>query len=215
MSQANLDLVVLQDTNFIYGVYTHELASYSVVYMGAPIRHCSGVAVFRRVLPRFSVMALQQFGTNVVRFQLMTRERQWYIVGCYLSPDDTLTIDCFLVAVRKRPRCSELLVAGNFNSNLTGPEGAERDKEVLADPAAAGLEDILEKFHTYLCPWYQENGIWIMLGIGREVRSRTDYILETERCLFKNMSVLDSRHNLDHYLIIGCLRSTTVREHEN
>ena len=31
MSQANLDLVVLQDTKFIYGVYTHELAVYSVV----------------------------------------------------------------------------------------------------------------------------------------------------------------------------------------
>ena len=128
VSQANLDLVVLQDTNFIYGVYTHELASYSVVSMGAPIRHCSGVAVFRRVLPRFSVKALQQFGTNVVIFHLVKGGQQWYIIGCYLFPNEASTIECVLVVVGKLPCWSELLVAGNFNADLTGPEGAEQDR---------------------------------------------------------------------------------------
>ena len=56
------------------------------------------------------------------------------------------------MAVGKRPRWSELLVAGNFNADLTGPEGADQDEEISADLAAAGLEDILEDFHTYLCP---------------------------------------------------------------
>ena len=66
MSQANLDLVVLQDTKFIYGVYTHELAVYSVVSVGALIRYCGGALVFYHVLSQFSIKALQQFGTNVV-----------------------------------------------------------------------------------------------------------------------------------------------------
>ena len=73
----------------------------------------------------------------------------------------------------------------------------------------------MEDFHTCICPWNQEKGMWIMFGMMREVRSWTDYILDTDRCLFRNMSVLDSRNNLDHYLIFGYLRSTTVREHEN
>ena len=73
----------------------------------------------------------------------------------------------------------------------------------------------MEDFHTYLCPWNQEKGMWTMFGIDREVRSRKDYILETDRCIFRNMSVLEPRHNLDHYLILGCLRSATLREHEN
>ena len=131
---------------------------------------CCGLSVFYRVPPRFSVKALQKFRTNTVRFQLMTRERQWYIVGCYLSPNDASTIECVLVAVGKLPRWSELLVAGNFNADLTSPEGEERDKEVSADLTAAGLEDILEEFHTYLCPWNQEKGMWIMFGVVREVR---------------------------------------------
>ena len=57
--------------------------------------------------------------------------------------------------------------------------------------------------------------MWIMFGICREVRSWTYYILETDHCIFSNMSVLEPMHNLDHYLILGCLRSATLREHEN
>ena len=50
-----------------------------------------------------------------------------------------------------------------------------------------------------------------MFGVVREVRYWTDYILDTDRCIFRNMSVLDSMNNLDHYLILGYLRSTTLR----
>ena len=47
------------------------------------------------------------------------------------------------------------------------------------------------------------------------VRSRTDYIMETDRRLFKNVAVRDPRHNTDHYMVLGCLpgdsRETTRR----
>ena len=37
------------------------MAGYRVVSMGVPIQDCDGVAVFYRVLPRFSIKALQKF----------------------------------------------------------------------------------------------------------------------------------------------------------
>ena len=37
------------------------------------------------------------------------------------------------------------------------------------------------------------------------VRSRTDYILGTDRCLFQNIAVRDPWHNTDHYMVLGCL----------
>ena len=37
------------------------------------------------------------------------------------------------------------------------------------------------------------------------VRSRTDYILGTDRRLFKNVAVRDPRHNTDHSMVLGCL----------
>ena len=63
-------------------------------------RHRGGVAVFIWPSPRFAVEAVQQLGTNVSGFQLETGERKWYIVGCYLSPDGTLTIECVIAALK-------------------------------------------------------------------------------------------------------------------
>ena len=52
-----------------------------------------------------------------------------------------------------------------------------------------------------------------MLREGREVRSRTDYILGTDSRLFGKVSGWDPRHNSDHYLVLGCLHSTSLKYH--
>ena len=46
-----------------------------------------------------------------------------------------------------------------------------------------------------------------MVRTWREVRSLIDYILGTDHSLFRNVDVWDPRHNSDHYLVLGCLRS--------
>ena len=53
-----------------------------------------------------------------------------------------------------------------------------------------------------------------MLRKGREVRSRTDYILGTDHRLFGNISIRDPRHNSDHYMVLGCLPSASLTEHK-
>ena len=45
------------------------------------------------------------------------------------------------------------------------------------------------------------------------IRSRTDYLLGTDRSLFRNMAVRDPRHNSDHYMVVGQLRRGTAWEH--
>ena len=52
-----------------------------------------------------------------------------------------------------------------------------------------------------------------MVRMGREVRSQKDYILGINRRLFSNVSVWDLRHNLDRYIILGCLHRATLIEH--
>ena len=53
-----------------------------------------------------------------------------------------------------------------------------------------------------------------MISEGRELRSRTDYILGTGQYLFGNVSILDPRHNSDRYMVLGCLHSASLKEHE-
>ena len=50
------------------------------------------------------------------------------------------------MAVRQRPRGSKILVLGNFNANLAGPEGSEQVDEIVAALAVELIEDMPEQF---------------------------------------------------------------------
>ena len=52
-----------------------------------------------------------------------------------------------------------------------------------------------------------------MVRWGKAVRSRTDYILGTDRSFFRTVAVRDPRHNSDHYMVMVLLRGGTGREH--
>ena len=53
-----------------------------------------------------------------------------------------------------------------------------------------------------------------MMRGGKVVRSRTDYILGTDRSLFRNVAARDLRYNSDHYMVMGLLRGGTARAHD-
>ena len=52
-----------------------------------------------------------------------------------------------------------------------------------------------------------------MVREGKVIRSRTDYLLGTDRSLFRNVAVRDSIHNSDNYMVVGHLRGGAAREH--
>ena len=99
-----MDLGILQETKLTDGIYTRGSAGYSVFATDALSRHRGGVAIFYRPAPHFTVEALRKFWSNVIGFQLAAGARRWYIVGCYLAPDDTLTIERVVEALRDRPK---------------------------------------------------------------------------------------------------------------
>ena len=147
--------------------------------------------------------AIKKFEPNVVGFQLSTGGRRWYIIRCYLSPDDTLTIESVVVTLKERPQGAELLVAGDSNVIFLEPEGDQRGEEIAAALAIEGLEDMLSHFLPLRCSWFWDSSTWRMVRVGMEVRSCTYYILGTDRHHFWNISIRDPRHNSDHYLVLG------------
>ena len=99
-----------------------------------------------------------------------------------------------------------------MNANLAEPERDSRGEDIAAELATEGLGDMSEKFLPRRRPWCQDGRAWSMLREGRDVWSRTDYILGMDRRLFGNVSVRDPRHNSDHYLVLGCLYSASLKE---
>ena len=169
--------------------------------------------MFHWPAPYFAVEAVQQLGPSVAGFHLATGGQQWYIVGCYLAPGNTLTIESVVAALKERPRGAELLVTGDFNINLVKPEGDLRGEDITAAMATEGLEDMSAHFLLVRRLWWGYGWLWSMIREGREVRSRTDYILGTDCRLFGNFSVRDPRHNSDHYMVLVFLHRASLREH--
>ena len=46
------------------------------------------------------------------------------------------------------------------------------------------------------------------------LRSHTEYILGTDRRLFQNVSVRYPRYSTDHYMVLGCLHISTLRDQQ-
>ena len=70
MSQANMDLGILQEMKLTDGIYTRGSVGYIVVATDVPSRHYGGIAIFHQPAPHFAVEAVQKYGPNVIGFQL-------------------------------------------------------------------------------------------------------------------------------------------------
>ena len=101
-----------------------------------------------------------------------------------------------------------------MNVNLAEPEGDRREEDIAAKMATEGLEDMSAHFLPRQRPWCRDGRTWSMLQKGREVRSRTDYILGTDRRLFGDVSVRDPRHNSNYYMVLCCLHSASLADHK-
>ena len=123
MSQANMELGVFQETKVTKGIYMQESSGYRVVATEALSANSTSVAVLYRAAEHFSVEALQTYGVNVTSFQLASGDQRRFILGCYLAPDDALTIEEVVAATSQRPWGAALLVVGDFNTELGAPEG--------------------------------------------------------------------------------------------
>ena len=156
--------------------------------------------------------SIQKFEPNIVSIQLTKGERWWYTVGCYLAPEDALTIESVFAALRECPQGSKLLVAGYLKAVLVQPEGSKREEDIAVALAATGLEDMLAHFLLQRHPWCQDGRTLSMVKLGRKLRSPTDYILWTDRCHFRNVFVRNPRNNSDRYIVLGCLHSAPLRE---
>ena len=152
-------------------------------------RHRGGVALFYRPLSLFAVEAVREYGPNMISFEVATGGRRWYIIRCYLAPDDSRTIERVVMALSYQPRGIALLVAGDFNTDLGVTESGGRGTEIAEALTEAGVEDMTAHFLPRKRLWGRECRTWSLVREGRVIRSRTEYLLGTDRSLFMNVAV--------------------------
>ena len=92
---------------------------------------------------------------------------------------------------------------------LTG--GNERIGAIISEMATKGIENMTENFPPHKIPWTWDGRTWSMLRCVQDLRSRTEYILGTDRRLFQNLAVKEPWHNTNNYMVLGCLCGVTLR----
>ena len=95
-----------------------------------------------------------------------------------------MTIESVVAALKELPWGAELLVAGDFNVKLSETEGDRRGDDTVAALETEGLEDMSVHFLPRRRSWYRDGRTWSMIQAGKEVRSRTDYIMGMDLRLF-------------------------------
>ena len=143
------------------------MTGYSVIATDSPSRHCNRVAVFYWPSPCYAVEAIHHFRPNAIGFHLTTGELRWYIVGCYLTPDDTSTIESVVAALKERPQGAKLLVMGDMNVKLSDMEGYWRGEEIASALITEGMEDMPDHFLLHRRPWYRDGRMCSMVWVGR------------------------------------------------
>jgi hypothetical protein len=131
------------------------------------------------------------------------------VVGAYIPPDDTATLEYVSKALTDRPEGVDPILIGDLNANLADP-GSEREHEIAATVAACGLEDMASHFRPRRP--YREGYTWKMSRLGSLVTSRCDYLLGTDRRTFLNVCLKDPRFDSDHFMVLGTVRSAPQKE---
>ena len=103
-----------------------------------------------------------------------------------------------------------LLVSGDFNTDLGKMASDGRGTEIAAEITELGLEDMTAHFLPRKRRWGRERRTWSMVREGKVKRFWTDYLLGTNRSLFRNVAVRDPRYNSDHYMVVGLLQGGTT-----
>ena len=99
-------------------------------------------------------------------FQLATGARGWYIVGVYIAPEDTETMDRVVAAIRKKPQGAELMVADDFNADIAEPKGNWLAENIATVIETAGLEDMARHFLPWGKRWCRDRRTWDMRRKG-------------------------------------------------
>ena len=100
--------------------------------------------------------AVREYGPNVMSFKVATGARRWYIIRCYLAPDDTSTIERVVAALRDIPKGTALVVAGDLNTDLEDSESDRRGTEIATAMTAVEVEEMMAHFLPRKHRWGRE-----------------------------------------------------------
>lgn len=213
VGEMKVDICFFTEAKLTDGIHTRMSNGYQVVATKALSHRQGGVALCFRQSEYWQVEAFQRHGPNVVSAVLVTGSRRQPLVGAYIPPEDTSTIEYVDQALKRFETGPNPILLGDLNVSLSDPPSGDRSIQIVTMLANHGLIDMLPHFgqrrsHAGLKTWRQ-------IRNGRLVTARCDYLLASDRRIFANVCIRDPRHfTSDHLMVMGILQSATHRANQ-
>ena len=206
MKLMGVDCGVFLETKLTDDVYTRWSSGYNVLSTRAPSKWQGGISLFWRASETYEIEEVEMRGPNVLSFQLVSGATRWYIVGCYIPPNDLTTLTHVEQAWQACPRGCLPILLGDLNVNLAAPRD-ERDETIAEQVDAMALSDMSAHFRQRSGKRSSGRWTWRMRRGRRWISSQCDYVLarETDRGRwFRRVSVRQPFcHNSDHRALVA------------
>jgi len=155
----------------------------------------------------FEIEETKFFGPNVLAFQLETGGKRFYVVGCYIPPDDLDALENIKLAWEERPEGHSPLLLGDLNINLESPR-SEREVEIAEQCDYMDMQDMSRQFHHGGGRQTQKRWTWRHKRRGRWEAYQPDYFMAQgrDRKRVKQVRLRQPRHHgTDHRAVIAKL----------
>jgi hypothetical protein len=176
MKLMGVEFGILLETKLTNGVYTRWSSSYHVRATHVLSAWQGGISLFWRASDLYEVEEVELRGPNVLSFQLVSGATRYYIVGCYILPNNLTTLTHVKQAWMASPKGCLPVVLGDLNINLAAPRD-KQDKMIAKQVDAMNLVDMSSHFCQRRGRNSHGRWTWRMRRGRRWVSSQCDYIL--------------------------------------
>ena len=149
MRLMGVDCGVFLETKLTKSVYTHWRVCIhtgaAVTTSDPPMRRASDK---EGASETYEIEEVEMLGPNVLSFQLVLGATQWYIVGCYIPPNDLTTLTHVEQAWQACPWGCLPILLGDLNVNLAAPRD-NRDKTIAEQVDTMALSDMSAHFRQW------------------------------------------------------------------
>ena len=205
LESLNVDFAFIQETKITDGIYPSRTeGGYNVISTNGFSSSKGGVALMWRRREYFEVENQKEWNNNVMTAQIRAGQFKYYIVGCYLPPDDS-ALDIFehvKEAWAACPKGFSPLLLGDLNLDVDFPKDNGRDNQIIKEVENKwGLDTTFEHFYrrggkTIIGEW-----TWRQFREGKWHSRQIDYIMFLPKDRNKIKSTgrrLAGHHETDH-----------------
>eukprot|EP00957_Ditylum_brightwellii_P145561 11083161-Ditylum_brightwellii.AAC.1 len=147
----------------------------------APSAHQGGIALCWKVNKAYEVKEVKFLGPHVLSFQLRMGLDQYFVMGCYIPPDDLAALEHVKKVWEEWLKGCKPLLLGDLNIDLEYPRD-KRDGIIAKQCNSMDLHCMSRQFHGHHRNIHMRGQwSWRQKRMGRWISSKPDYFLAQEK----------------------------------